>query len=699
MYSTKVPYLQYDAVQRLLGHSHDIFSKIRRCLSQQFGATRYSQTRSSGSQRSAAIMGSPSVSSSSSLRAAWLVLCILSLLPPVSANFGDYVDPTFQCPVRTTCPQVCVASVNDCPSDLTCPDNEQLCVDGSCATLCNSTDLQKNPCEYDCAPIACARIVIDSYDSCIERFQSEYNTADECQRQVETASAPNEFREGAVIFFYVWVSVVTVAIGVWCAYNHRWSYVPESMQSLSDDDDATTGEWQTGYKTGLIGNTIHLFIILTLCGFQIILAACSILYYVHQGGEERNELNRIFDNETQVLRAFEVTWMIGFFWSYILKWPYSIRSLFLKVCLLGDATHVCVFVPFQETRAHSESTDERYIARLKLWMQLLALFGNRVMAFLFSDISRGKAAGKIEYCVVRTDLDGTRFFIFNFRRYNYNEQLCKFVPGRWETVRKIADVYELRPGLSSEEVRARRALVGPNVIEMLEPSRLRTLSNEFSRPFYTYQNFMIWTWVPLWYYYMALVHGSVILAGGVTVALFRYRNDRNLYKLSQISGHVDALRDGLYETIPQKELVPGDVMVVTPGITYCDMVLVSSAGVLVDESALTGESNPVAKTAVDRMDGDKEYSSTLHKRHTISAGTTVLESDGNGNLAVVTNTGSFTSKGELLRSIFAYQRHRFKFDVEVGLVVVILFAYSIFGFGMVVYFLPESPTYAWFYGM
>ena len=45
-------------------------------------------------------------------------------------------------------------------------------------------------------------------------------------------------------------------------------------------------------------------------------------------------------------------------------------------------------------------------------------------------------------------------------------------------------------------------------------------------------------------------------------------------------------------------------MVVTLGITYCDMVLVSSAGVLVDESALTGESNLVAKTAVDRMDGD-----------------------------------------------------------------------------------------------
>ena len=64
------------------------------------------------------------------------------------------------------------------------------------------------------------------------------------------------------------------------------SYMPESMQSLSSDDDATTGEWQTGYKKGLIGNTIYLFTILLLCGFQIILATFSILYYVQQGGEE-----------------------------------------------------------------------------------------------------------------------------------------------------------------------------------------------------------------------------------------------------------------------------------------------------------------------------------------------------------------------------------------------------------------------------
>ena len=143
---------------------------------------------------------------------------------------------------------------------------------------------------------------------------------------------------------------------------------------------------------------------------------------------------------------------------------------------------------------------------------------------------------------------------------------------------------------------------------------------------------MVWTWLPLRYYYMALIHGAVILTGGLAVSLFRYRNDRKLYSLSYISGHVNALRDGAFEFIPQKELVPGDIVVVTSGITYCDLILVSSHGVLVDESALSGESNPGAKTAVDPTDCAKKYDPLTHKRYTILPGTSILETEGHQNL-------------------------------------------------------------------
>ena len=39
------------------------------------------------------------------------------------------------------------------------------------------------------------------------------------------------------------------------------SYITELMHLLSDNEDSARGEWQTGYKSGLIGNTIHFFTI------------------------------------------------------------------------------------------------------------------------------------------------------------------------------------------------------------------------------------------------------------------------------------------------------------------------------------------------------------------------------------------------------------------------------------------------------
>lgn len=36
-------------------------------------------------------------------------------------TFGDYVDTTYSCPPTTTCPSVCVASIQDCPEDARCP--------------------------------------------------------------------------------------------------------------------------------------------------------------------------------------------------------------------------------------------------------------------------------------------------------------------------------------------------------------------------------------------------------------------------------------------------------------------------------------------------------------------------------------------------------------------------------------------------
>jgi len=118
---------------------------------------------------------------------------------------------------------------------------------------------------------------------------------------------------------------------------------------------------------------------------------------------------------------------------------------------------------------------------------------------------------------------------------------------------------------------------------------------------------------------------------------------------------------------------------------------------LVDESALTGESNPKAKTVIDPIDHAAKYDRHAHKRHVIAAGTTVLEVE--DSIAVVVNTGAATTKGELLRDIFSFQRHKLKFDAEVKIVLGILFLYAVFAFNMTVYFIDDVAAYGWFYGI
>lgn len=202
------------------------------------------------------------------------------------------------------------------------------------------------------------------------------------------------------------------------------------------------------------------------------------------------------------------------------------------------------------------------------------------------------------------------------------------------------------------------------------------------------------------FFYIAVIHTIVRVVGGLSVAYFKWKNDCCLFQLGQVTGDVEVLRNGQYISLPQQALVPGDIVALSSGLQYCDMVILEAKHILVDESALTGEVTPIAKSALDAGESDKPYDPAHHKKHTISAGTTVIESDEQGkDLAVVTKTGSFTSKGELLRDILAYKRHRFKFDIEIEIVILILALYAVFCMILTLYFLQDDPVYGWFYGM
>jgi hypothetical protein len=141
-----------------------------------------------------------------------------------ASDYG-YVDLSFQCDVRITCPQVCAASVEECPNELKCLNrNETLCKDGSCALFCNN-DALYSPCEElsPCATVTCASIDTD-HAACSERFSPWYHYATECpgftyHNDLQDATLELSWLSKQYVAVYCWMTSLTIAIISWCWYK------------------------------------------------------------------------------------------------------------------------------------------------------------------------------------------------------------------------------------------------------------------------------------------------------------------------------------------------------------------------------------------------------------------------------------------------------------------------------------------------
>ncbi|XSG86091.1 MAG: HAD-IC family P-type ATPase [Methylohalobius sp. ZOD2] len=104
--------------------------------------------------------------------------------------------------------------------------------------------------------------------------------------------------------------------------------------------------------------------------------------------------------------------------------------------------------------------------------------------------------------------------------------------------------------------------------------------------------------------------------------------------------HAEVIRAGNKRQIPVSEVVIGDILKLTPG-TYiaADARLLSSTGLSVDESALTGESLPVKKNARKMSE---PITPLAERRNQIFRGTVVT---GGSGTAVVVAAGRYTEIG------------------------------------------------------
>ncbi len=155
-------------------------------------------------------------------------------------------------------------------------------------------------------------------------------------------------------------------------------------------------------------------------------------------------------------------------------------------------------------------------------------------------------------------------------------------------------------GLSEDEVIQRRAKYGANELVSKKP---KTLLRIF---FSQLNNIMIYILISaalisgfIGEISDAVIIGIVILINAIIGVIQESKAEKALDALKKLSTPKALVkRDGISKEIPSQEVVPGDVILIDAGrYIPCDLRLIETANLQIEESALTGESVPSDKQA------------------------------------------------------------------------------------------------------
>lgn len=221
-------------------------------------------------------------------------------------------------------------------------------------------------------------------------------------------------------------------------------------------------------------------------------------------------------------------------------------------------------------------------------------------------------------------------------------------------------------GLSEQDAQARLEKYGYNEIPDREKKNIaKVILGIITEPMI----FLLLAAVTI-YFVLGDTNEAIVLGISVivVVALELYQDmktEKALAALRELSSpSCTVIRDGTHKTIASRELVVGDILVVSEGgRVAADCRLVEASNVVADESLLTGESIPVDKTD----DG-------ANKNSILYSGTMVVKGHG---LAEVTATGVSTEIGKIGTSLNTIKSEKTQLQKEINKIVKVIAIFAI----------------------
>ncbi|MBQ3027884.1 MAG: HAD-IC family P-type ATPase, partial [Lachnospiraceae bacterium] len=214
----------------------------------------------------------------------------------------------------------------------------------------------------------------------------------------------------------------------------------------------------------------------------------------------------------------------------------------------------------------------------------------------------------------------------------------------------LAAMQSKKDGLSESEAKKRLSDYGYNELSGQKP---RSLLSRFADQF---NDFMILILLGAAFisFLTSLLEGKadfaepliilfIVVVNAILGVVQEAKAEHSLAVLQKLSSpEARVIRDGKRKLIPSKELVPGDIILLSSGaLVPADARLIEADELKVDESSLTGESEPVRKTADRKL---KENTSLGDMTNMVHSGSVVLSGHAT---ALVAQTGMQTQVGKI----------------------------------------------------
>ncbi|MEY4137868.1 MAG: Calcium-transporting ATPase [Pseudomonadota bacterium] len=207
-------------------------------------------------------------------------------------------------------------------------------------------------------------------------------------------------------------------------------------------------------------------------------------------------------------------------------------------------------------------------------------------------------------------------------------------------------------GLTQSEARARLARLGANELtERPRPGFWALLWDQF-------KNFLVIILIvaavvslALGEYVDSFAIMFIVVLNSVVGVIQESKAEQALAALQKMAApQAQVIRDGQQVTIPGREIVAGDIVMLEAGnFVPADLRLVESVNLKIEEASLTGESQPVEKTASVVLDKEIPLGD---RRNTAFMGTLITYGRGKG---IVTGTGMNTQIGLIAEMIQSFE--------------------------------------------